>query len=175
MTFLLCWLYSKIDVEYTVYLHIYCILHTYRAMVNTNLDMYNSRFLVGPRISLVMCPVNERRRCNATTSLIGWVHTKNDPCIMASMIKFKWLDHITDGCRDQVVHGCTSKVNASNVTGLEFSVYEAMSEAKSPSLFSTNPYTWRCRYNAVNFLQNPHKRHPTARPWEWGMGCVWWA
>ena len=24
--------------------------------------------------------------------------------------------------------------------------------------------TVRCRYNAVNFLQNPHNRHPIARP-----------
>ena len=26
-------------------------------------------------------------------------------------------------------------------------------------------HTVRCRYNAVNFLQNPHNRHPIARPW----------
>ena len=35
-------------------------------------------------------------------------------------------------------------------------------------------YTVRCRYNAVNFLQNPHNRHPIARPWGWGMGCLLW-
>ena len=33
------------------------------------------------------------------------------------------------------------------------------------------PRTRRCRYNAVNFLPNPHKRHPIARPWGQGMGC----
>ena len=31
-------------------------------------------------IILYMCPANERRRCTVTSSLIGWAHTKNDPC-----------------------------------------------------------------------------------------------
>ena len=34
--------------------------------------------------------------------------------------------------------------------------------------------TVRCRYNAVNFLQNYHNRHRTARPWGRGMGCLLW-
>ena len=33
-------------------------------------------------------------------------------------------------------------------------------------------YTVRCRYNAVNFLTNIHKRHPIARPLGRGMGCI---
>ena len=32
----------------------------------------------------------------------------------------------------------------------------------------------RCRYNAVNFLQNYHNRHPIARPWGRGMGGLLW-
>ena len=35
-----------------------------------------------------------------------------------------------------------------------------------------NPVWWR--YNAVSFLQNPHKSHPIARPWGRGMGCLLW-
>ena len=35
-------------------------------------------------------------------------------------------------------------------------------------------YTVRCRYNAVNFFQIPHNRHPIAWPWEWDMLCVLW-
>ena len=35
-------------------------------------------------------------------------------------------------------------------------------------------YTVQCRYNAVNFLENPHNRHPIARPWGRGMGCLLW-
>ena len=31
-----------------------------------------------------------------------------------------------------------------------------------------------CRYNAINFLQNIHKRHPIARPIGPGMGCLLW-
>ena len=34
--------------------------------------------------------------------------------------------------------------------------------------------TVRCRYNAVNFLTNIHKRHPIARPLGRGMGCLLW-
>ena len=35
--------------------------------------------------------------------------------------------------------------------------------------------TVRCRYKAVHFLPNPHKRYPIARPWGRGMGCLMWA
>ena len=34
-----------------------------------------------PGISLGMRPVNERCHYNVTTSFIGWVHTKTDPCL----------------------------------------------------------------------------------------------
>ena len=36
---------------------------------------------------------------------------------------------------------------------------------------ATNPITKRCRYNAVNFLPNPHNKHSIARPC---MGCLLW-
>ena len=32
----------------------------------------------------------------------------------------------------------------------------------------------RCRYNAVNFLTDIHKRDPIARPLGRGMGCLLW-
>ena len=32
-------------------------------------------------------------------------------------------------------------------------------------------YTVRCRYNAINFIQNIHERHTIARPPGLGMGC----
>ena len=32
-------------------------------------------------IILCMRPANERRRYNVTSSLIGWPHTQNDPCV----------------------------------------------------------------------------------------------
>ena len=34
--------------------------------------------------------------------------------------------------------------------------------------------TVQYRYNAVNFLPNPHNRHPIAHPWGWAMGCLLW-
>ena len=34
--------------------------------------------------------------------------------------------------------------------------------------------TARCRYKAVNFLLNPHNRHPIARPRGRDMGCLLW-
>ena len=39
-------------------------------------------------ISLGMCPANERCHYNVTTSLIGWVHTKTDPCCCWSGLWF---------------------------------------------------------------------------------------
>ena len=36
----------------------------------------------------------------------------------------------------------------------------------------TNYTTVRCRYNAINFLSNPPKIHPIARPIGRGMGCL---
>ena len=38
---------------------------------------------------------------------------------------------------------------------------------------STQNKVW-CRYNAVNFLTNIHKRHPIARPLGRDMGCLLW-
>ena len=35
-------------------------------------------------------------------------------------------------------------------------------------------YTVWCHYNAANLLQNPHNRHPIARPWGRDMGCLLW-
>ena len=29
-------------------------------------------------------------------------------------------------------------------------------------------------YNTVNFISNPHNRHPIAHPWGWGMECLLW-
>ena len=34
--------------------------------------------------------------------------------------------------------------------------------------------TMQCHYNSVNFLPNPHNRHPIARPWGPGMGFLLW-
>ena len=43
--------------------------------------------IIGPGIILCMRPANESRRYNVTSSLIGWMHTQNDPC---RPITFVW-------------------------------------------------------------------------------------
>ena len=35
-------------------------------------------------------------------------------------------------------------------------------------------HTVRCRYNVVDFLQNPHDRYLIARPRGWEIGCLLW-
>ena len=40
-----------------------------------------------------MCSANERRRYNVASSLIGWAHTQNDPCV---------TNHIQQAC-DSVI------------------------------------------------------------------------
>ena len=40
--------------------------------------------------------------------------------------------------------------------------------------YSEYIYTVQCRYNAVNFLENPYNRHPIARPSGRAMGCLLW-
>ena len=37
---------------------------------------------------------------------------------------------------------------------------------------NTIQYTVQWHYNMVNFIPNPHKRHPIARLWGWAMGCL---
>ena len=45
---------------------------------------------------------------------------------------------------------------------------------KAYNMLSLYGNTVRCRYNAVKLLPNPYKRHPIARPWGRGMGCLLW-
>ena len=40
-----------------------------------------------------MHPTNERQRYNVTSSLIGWVHSHNDPCIVYRVSK--WNNYVT--------------------------------------------------------------------------------
>ena len=46
-----------------------------------------------------MYPANERQRYIVTSSLIGWVHTQNNPCVITA------LDHISiHGVKNGVAH-----------------------------------------------------------------------
>ena len=44
-------------------------------------DVNEPHTLTYAGLILCMRPANERRRYNETSSLIGWAHTKNDPCL----------------------------------------------------------------------------------------------
>ena len=59
-----------------------------------------------PRIILCMCPANERRCYNVTSSLIGWTHTQNDPWIQVCVTKL-WIPHGTSHCAARVTKQCT--------------------------------------------------------------------
>ena len=43
-----------------------------------------------------MCPANERRRYIVKSSLIGWAHTQNDPCLCGSPKLFLHTGNTTD-------------------------------------------------------------------------------
>ena len=58
---------------------------------------------------------------------------------------------------------------------IRFSLEEIWMECVSTFNWKWNQLQWvRCRYNAVNFLTNIHKRHPIARPLGRGNGCLLW-
>ena len=40
--------------------------------------------------------------------------------------------------------------------------------------FFLHKHTMWYHYKMINFLQNPHKRHPKAHPLGLGMGCLLW-
>ena len=43
-------------------------------------SIYDKYIIISvPGIIFCMCPANERRRYNVTSSLIGWAHSQNDP------------------------------------------------------------------------------------------------
>ena len=52
-------------------------------------------------IILLMCPANERRRYNVTSSLIGWANKQNDPCIFI----FYWYEESSKSLVHQITHG----------------------------------------------------------------------
>ena len=63
-----------------------CVIKPFLTTDTTSrLNIENMMFLmphlISPGIILCMHPANERRRYIVTSSLIGWVHTQNDPCI----------------------------------------------------------------------------------------------
>ena len=50
-----------------------------KQLIDHQLGQDIDRTLMG--IVLCLRPANERRRYNVTSSLIGWAHARNDPCI----------------------------------------------------------------------------------------------
>ena len=48
----------------------------------TTSSVYSMAYCIYSRIILCMRPANERRRYSVTSSLIGWVHIQNDPCVL---------------------------------------------------------------------------------------------
>ena len=57
-----------------------------------NLDKINITGII-----LCMRSSNERRRYNVTSSLIGWAHLENEPCIYASLYTCKSMSSGTIG------------------------------------------------------------------------------
>ena len=68
--------------SYTWYFPInFAVLRT-QTICSTNTGMVIAIRCIMPGIILCMRPANERWRYTVTPSLIGWVHTQNDPCML---------------------------------------------------------------------------------------------
>ena len=62
-------------------------MHTITALMCSGL-VYSTAY---SGIILLMRPANERRRYNVTSSLIGWAHAQNDPCLLlADVADIPW-------------------------------------------------------------------------------------
>ena len=50
---------------------------------------------------------------------------------------------------------------------------QTIAEGNSRRLISPDNKVW-CHYSPINLLQNPHKKHPIARPWGTRYGHLLW-
>ena len=76
-----------------------------------------------------MHPANERWRYNVTSSLIGWVHAQNDPCIFYDKMtifklanKIAWIHSQHYECRKDLALGNPVDCAQENNTGKNITV-----------------------------------------------------
>ena len=84
-------------------------------------------------------------------------------------------------CPGSLCHQVSSSNCVENIRHVFYGVFWDMNDRYSVHncalATGSNSNLWntvRCRYNAVNFRTNIHKRHPIAHPSGWGMGCLLW-
>ena len=86
-----------------------------------------------------------------------------------SVFKSRHCNSFEDHAPADLSAGTLSQMFPISLNGI---VAPAMAaELYAPSM-RTWPYRVRCRYNEVNFLLNPHQRHPIARPLGQDMGYI---
>ena len=95
-----------------------------------------------PEILLWMHPANERRRYNVTSSLIGWAHSQNAPCITCSLwgestgnLGVSTIGHWSDSCLSTIsvpVYG-----RPAGILGYQRNILEQLGWSKKSNLTQT--------------------------------------
>ena len=68
------------------------LLYEWTPTINSLLGTFDHKLYWVQHYIFILCmhPVNERRRYIVTSSLIGWEHTQNDPCIFVQVSSIKY-------------------------------------------------------------------------------------
>ena len=109
---------------------------------------------------IILCvrPANQRWRYIVTSSLIGWAHPQNDPYFRVSELALmeQWMLR----CQWSNFQGLRVKTDLHQITP---------KETKGQTVCIV-----QCHYNVVNFLPNPHSKHPIAHHSGWDTIYILW-
>ena len=134
-----------------------------------------------PLLELKLIHVSSRS-CELWDALLSWISGRKTTVILPQLqcILFKFVDALFAICRKNYAHSlcflsfCCGKVSFDFTHILKTISLVLMRSYEFPGATTKSKTTVRCRYNAVNFQQNSHNRHPITRPWGRGMGCLLW-
>ena len=136
---------------------------------------------MGSGIILCMHPANERRRYDVTSSLIGWVHTQNDPCGLEVKLdwfqeKHKWnLVVLTSALRFREQR--YGRVSYRKEAEFEKSWWLFLNMKSSPLIAATLVFYHELIFflerNLVEYGDSCHLFFSTKHPMIYSSVCIW--